>query len=266
MARTFDQIYSQIDAARANYPALSGLNSVSATAVYKALISVFASAGVVLEQYFDLFKQDLKELAAAAQPGTAAWLATKVKEFQYSTTQTYFLTYTNGTIQYNIINPSDRIVTNVAVVELAGGGVLIKTAKTAGSTLVPLSNNERNALQAYMNRLKFAGMNLAVQSLAADSLRIYRNVVYMGTISQTAIQTQVEAAINNYLSKLPFDGVVQDTSIDDAIQTVPGVVDIPTGYTQLNGQTINGRSTLPAGYAVIDGANPLSSTLTYVAI
>src|SRR5690606_37796732 len=106
-----------------------------------------------------------------------------------------------------------------AVVD-SGGQVVIKIAKLSGTTPVPLSAGELSAFDAYINQVKFAGTNILTISRTADLLKIYYDITYdplVLTPSGESINTPgvypVEAAINNYISNLPFNGILNLTKL-----------------------------------------------------
>jgi hypothetical protein len=245
---------------------LDGLSSVSATAIYKAFELNFAKAGNELENLWDATRTDLQEIANTGVPHTGPWWAAKVLQFQYDAVTPYYLVWDAATSSfvYNVVDETKRIVTRVAVNELAGGGFQIKVAK-GSPTPTALATAEANALLAYIQRIKAVGTFPQLVNLPPDELGLYIEVKYDGTVAVGVVRPLVEQAINTYIASLDFDGVLRWSKIIDAIQAVGVVIkDANFNSATLNGAPFSRETTFPAGHAVIAAGTPLVTTVTYV--
>ncbi len=83
MARSINTIVALLDAEQANQTALSGLNSPSNSAIYTLFKYIVATQMYLQETLWDIFKADLEAKIKTAAVGSAAWLQSKVLEFQY---------------------------------------------------------------------------------------------------------------------------------------------------------------------------------------
>ena len=107
-----------------------------------------------------------------------------------------------------------------------------------------------------------------------DLLRIEYTIVYNPIVPLAILQPNVYAAIENYISNLPFDGIFRVQHLYDAIQNVDGVVDIvvPSNAvkTRLSAiaQFVNIQTNhVPTyGYYKIDttAGNTLNDTITFI--
>jgi hypothetical protein len=73
--------------------------------------------------------------------------------------------------------------------------------------------------------IAFAGQEIKCVSIAADRVYLEGTITYDGQYAGV-IQDKVIEAIENYFANLAFDGTIYMLSIIDAIQSVPGVIDI----------------------------------------
>lgn len=274
MARTVNEIYQTILDAKAAQPALSELNSPSQTAIWRLWAFVVATCQWLVERLWDEFRAETEAFATRSVAGTAPWYKEKALEFQWNAGTTYFVTFDeNHRVVWNETVPEDRIVKYASVVESGNGMVLVKVAKDAGGTPVPLASAELASFSDYMHTVKFAGTRMQSVSYNADKLRVYGAVYYDPISNLNVVKSEVERSINAYLSSLPFDGKVYVERIFDAVQKVKGVVsfrltrvaadpgDVAV-YDLASGVNLRFWPTL-AGYVVPDSANPLSATISY---
>ena len=219
MARTVQQIKQQMLDAKNADPTLSTLTSTSQTAKWNLYYFIVASCIAVFEQLQDLFKVDLENIAATAAPSTPQWTRQKVMKFQ--TGDVAELNTTTFVIEYPTINTANQIITRCAVVTAPNRTVLIKVAKS--DPPAPLSGSEVTELEDYIKTFNPAGIDFAVISEDSDKMEVVANIYYNGQYS-TVISTNVEAALNNYMASLPFNGRITTQSVIDAIQSAEGVI------------------------------------------
>ncbi|GAA4349761.1 hypothetical protein GCM10023185_06730 [Hymenobacter saemangeumensis] len=272
MARSIATIQAAIAADRATRPELAGLTSPSATAIYRLIEYLVAVSQWVQETLWDRFKADVDATIARAPAGTAAWYADQALLFQLNDPLVILPTGKPG---YAAGTTGERVVTRATAKENGSTGRLfIKVAKAGPrpGTLAPLDQlTELVQLRGYFDRIKFAGTRLEVRSRQADRLRVAAKVYYDPLLPRATVQAAVVAAIENYLAKLEFDGLVYVAKLQDAIQAVPGVRDVQ----MLTVTAVTGASTAvpvvrvyetEAGYIVPDPTpgNTLADTLTFL--
>jgi hypothetical protein len=165
-------------------------------------------------------------------------------------------------------------VKRCAILERPDGVVLIKAAKLDGSLPTGLLQNEQDALVSYIKKIRFAGTRFVLVSGSGDQIRVSLNVYYDPIVLIGTVQNAVESAIRNYVSALPFNGVLQASTLLDRVQECTGVKDVTivgidsrylTGGTWVS----VGRTHVPNfGYYVFDTvpANTLAQTLNYIAV
>lgn len=224
MARSSTQIQNQILAEVANQPALAGLTSTSVTAIWRMFVNVVSSALTVNEQLWDVKQVELEKIAAEAVAGTASWLQRQVLNFQLGD---QVQVNQNYSVSYPVTDTTKCIVTHCSVKQLPlSREVLVKVAKGSQNALQPLLQTEKDALTSYLTKLQFAGTNLSVISFQPDILVSDINIYFDAEYVQAVVKAGVIDTINNFLKLLEFDGVLYKTKLIDAIQSVPGVVDV----------------------------------------
>jgi hypothetical protein len=228
MAKTIQEIQEEMIAAKEGYQELSGLSG-SASAIWRLLFFIIATAVWTLERLFDLHKVEVSGIIATLKPHTARWYAAKAKLFQYGDNLIPDSDLYDNTGKTDEEIQTSRIVAYSAVVEVEKQ-LLIKTAKITDD-LQPLSTDELTAFAEYMSRIKDAGVQVTAISEPADNLRlsldIYYNPLVLNSEGQRldgAGMTPIADAVRNYLKNLPFNGEFVLAYLIDALQHVEGVV------------------------------------------
>jgi hypothetical protein len=224
MARSSTQIQNQILAEVANQPLLAPLNSTSQSAIWRLWVNVFAAVQNVNEQLWDVKQTELEKIAAESVAGTAAWLQRQVLNFQFGD---QIVVNPNYSVSYPVTDASKRIVSRCSVKQLPEDRVvLVKVAKGTQSALQPLAQPERDALTSYVHKVQFAGTYITVISLEADRLTADIDVFFDAEYVQSVVKANVVVAINEFLKNLEFDGVLHKNQLQNAIEAVPGVLDL----------------------------------------
>lgn len=285
MARTITTIYDSLIAEKNSNSVLSALQpsvddaqtllsdltSTSKVARWRLMLWVVAFGIWIHEALWDETKKEIEQIAANVVPGTTRWYARIALQFQLG----YQLLYLNDKFQYAQVDANAQIVKRAAAIDL-NGQVLIKVAKIVSNQVTPLTTTELAAFEAYINQIKYAGVATIIVSRNADLLKLVANVYYdpqvldaNGQIINTASKP-VEDAINAYVSGLPFNGELLLSKLVDAIQAAQGVKDvvIVSAHSKVGTGPYNPIAvsyTSDAGHMAIDPANPLTSTITYIA-
>jgi hypothetical protein len=227
MARSFSDIQLGITTAIAAEPALAGITSTSNTSIWGQFRDVIASSLQISEQLADVQELRMNTIADEAVPGTPSWLRRRVLEWQYGDT---IQLNQDLTLSYLVEDETKRIVTRCSVQEVNDTReVLLKVAKGDIGNLSPLTLLERQGLEAYLARVKFAGIHLVVVSLQGDRIVTGVSVFYDAQYVVADVKANVLKAINTYYEQLPFDGNLVLTKLTDAIQAVDGVTDVQLG-------------------------------------
>lgn len=257
---------------------LSDLSSGSKVAIWRLLFFVVAVGIWVHEVLFDKHKADIEKRANEIITGTPLWYREECFRFQYGDS----IEWNGKQYIYLIHDTTKQIIKRAAVIEATGPQgqiqVRIKVAKLDSADLpTPLTTAELTAFKEYIAKVKFAGTNIAIISRDADLLKISYDVTYdplvingNGELISDPSIKPVELAINNHIQNLPFNGILNLTSLTDAIQTAQGVIDpvlnnAEAKYGSLAYATINKNYNANAGHMKIDPAFPLATQLNYIA-
>jgi len=271
MARTIAEIQSSIIAAKNADATLSGLTSTSQTAIWLLWTWVVATSQWVLEQLFDAHKVEVSGLIAQQKPHTLQWYVTVAKAYQKG------ITLPPDTDTYPVVPPSDPsvlIVAYAAAVELTGL-VRIKAAKIHSGSLAKLGA-DLPAFQAYMGRIKDAGVRLQITSDDPDTLQLALNIYYDPLILDSSgarldgiSATPIKDAVKYFLENLPFNGLFVLNYFIAALQSVEGVrigevVSAQAQYGLLPYTGIPVEYLPDAGYMVLDETF-FDANITYTA-
>lgn len=257
------ELWTSIMANAISDPLLAGLTSTSNTAIWRLWAFITAVCIWMHEYIWSLYQKEIQTIADSAIPNTAAWLQKQVLLFQYG----HNLLFENYRPYYTTVDLSARIIARSAVID--GVPAVVKVAKMSGSALTPLSAIELSALGFYVDQIKPVGTPIQLLSLSPDKIKVVAEVHYRGLLSLSVVKQQVELAINSYLANLPFDGRLYLSELQDAVQSVQGVIDAHLTYVGfqiglLPYEQIAREHQTYAGYCEIDAANPLVATITYL--
>jgi hypothetical protein len=231
MARTITEIQNDMISRITATAGLTDLNSTSKTAVWRMWTYIVAVTVWALENLFDLHKNEVNTLINEKAPHSLRWYANKAKDFQYGSELVDGEDYYDNTTLSEEEVTKRKIIAFSAVVEQAKG-LRLKVARIVSDDLDALSNIQLASFEAYMNRIKDAGVNpLIIESLPADNLKLTLNIYYnplvldnTGSRLDGTDPNPVGKKIKDYLKNLPFNGTMVLAYLVDALQQVDGVV------------------------------------------
>lgn len=276
MARKIATIKEAIRVEKNNYPVLAPIlfaeEGGSKVGILNNIADVVSININVFEQLQDAYKSELEQIALNAIPGTSAWIKSKVEEFQYDTVTAQYIQLVDLVPVYQSVDTTKQIISRVAVIESGNGVVVVKVATSEPP--VALSAPQKTSLEQYLDIIMPAGPTITVSTALADKLYVGANVYYDGQFAGS-IQSDVNAAINNYLAALDFNGVVYVSKIQDAIQAVAGVKDVQLTLVKarqdatafLGATTLTRQWTTIAGYIVEEttSGQTFSDSIVYTA-
>lgn len=287
MARNTEEIYNSIIAAKADFPELEGLTPVvddaqtmltdlstnSNVSDWRIWTYIYSYAQSLLESFFDLFKIELKEIAATLHYGTLPWWRKAAKDFQLGHDLVWDATLNR--FKYAVDDADARIIKRSSSgTQPDTQEVVVKVAKADGD---PLTVLELAAFEAYCELIAPAGINTTVISQVADDLLLEIEVYYDplvmaadGSLLSDAAVFPVELAILNHISSVEFDGEFVKTKFQDELQLAVGVVNpmIRNVYSRIGIASfveIGDKKQAYSGQFRIDPLTPLSDQITYTA-
>lgn len=244
---------------------LAELESISRTSNEGLFIYIPAYISAFFEEYvFKLFRSQIQSVIDNNTNLNDRWWATEIKKFQDG--DELLFSASNKRPYYAVIDPDKQIIKYAAVVS-QGGFSQVKVSKTDKE---PLGPDELSRAIAYMREVQPSGANCEMVSLPSDKIKTPVTVYYNALKSEEVIAPLVEAAINNYLDNLEYNGDFYKSKFQDAIQAVPDVVDVVLGDFEARPNaepsfTVFSRIYNPvSGVIEIDPDFPLEDAITYI--
>ena len=256
MARTIKEIKDSMTATFVNESAVVtayGLNTkktfdqqFSSVSIESILFYCFAFAVWTLETLFDKHKAEVEAKIEQLEPHTLRWYVNKAKAFMYG----YKLV--QDTDYYDTSNMSETDIeaarrVKYAVATESNTVVYLKVAgQNDKQQPCLLTRSELDALTAYMNTIKDAGVAIKLINEEADQIKIHLKVYYDATVLDAEGvnadgNKPVEDAVRSVITNLPFNGVYRNTDLLAAITKLPGVevADIVEVSTKVNNAAEN---------------------------
>lgn len=226
MARTVNEIFAEIVAAKEADSNLSSLTSNSTRAIWRLWAFVIAGCIAIFEQIMDVYVSTIETLVSKSPAASTLWIQDKMFKFQYDATNPQIIQLIDLAPQYPVVDATKRIITACSVTSGISNVVNVKIAK--GSPYQALSGSELSAAQSYINTIGVAGITYTCISLDADKIYIDAEIFYTGQYS-AIIKSSVVDTLNNYLQTLSvtnFDGSIKMSDLEGIIRNVAGVVDV----------------------------------------
>lgn len=196
--------------------------STSSVAEWRLWTYIIATAIHLFEITLDLFRKEVDSLTNKITPGTTRWYAEMCYRFQNG----HELLFDDKTamLYYPVDDASARIVKIVAITE-GQNSLLIKAAKIDNSgTIIPLTLEEKYNFTAYIDAIKFAGVNTDVISTTEDKIRYHLEVWFDPSVPNTLVRSNVLAALNTFKTALGFDSMIYTQKLIDTVMSASGVI------------------------------------------
>ena len=285
MARTIAQIYNAMITAKENQGDLDGLapdqdtfsdlrtdqlNNPSTVAIWRLMLYIVAVLIHISDVLLDQFIVDVDEKIRVSKWGTLEFLQNESLKYQNGDS----LVWNGNAFVYDPVTPANQIIKRAAVVVADTGVLLFKVAKLDGNgDPEPLTGGEKTSFESYVDKIVHAGAQFDIISEVSDDLKLVLDVVFDpqvlnpdGSKIGDAATFPVIDKINEFIGNLPFNGVINLTSLVDAIQSVDGVVDpvLKQAFSKYGGlsyQEFEKNITPNAGHSKLDEVN---SVITYI--
>lgn len=222
----------------------------SKVSVIRLLFWVVASVIALKETLLDEWKESVKKVAEDTHYGTSAWW--KKAAFDYEVGKD--LVVVDGKVGYATIDESKRIITAASVTEL-GRVIKIKVAKGEVGNLSPLSAEELQSFNGYLNAIKPLGLIVSASSESANNVIVNGVLTYEGEYLKSDIEERVNEAINGYLKNLEFGGIFYIGRMVSEILKVDGVVNADIDSVMIDNVNVDGKASPSSGYAILSANN-----------
>lgn len=229
MIRTLSEIYAEAKDERNRYLELTEFENSSKMSVLDAFTWVTSACIWTFENILDVFKIDLARDLQYRINGTPSYFANALLKYQAGD---HLMMNEEGTaFSYSHIDESKRIVTKVAYNEEEEIGfhdklIRFKIATGKPGSYAPIPEEELVGVRDYLNSIMFAGQHARIDSREGDVLVPRVVVYYDGAVTEEDLFSEIEAALNDFIAGIEFNGLVYAQKIIDCIQKVEHVTDV----------------------------------------
>lgn len=284
MARSIEEIKTEMITIKSNQPDLIALNSKSSSAIWRLKIYIIAVAIWTLETLFDVHALEIDKKLSELKPHTPRWYRNKALAFQYG---------------FDLLTDSDRfnndgktpeeiqvskIIKYSAVTEADDQSrLIIKIATEKNNVLAPVLTPQYNAFKSYIKEFKDAGVKITIINYLPDrlrlSIRVVRDPLVLDANGLNILKgtIPVNQALNDFMKELPFDGQLSLQKLEEKLLKVEGVKDLKVDLAETSWidskvndygawQAIDINKIPISGYFTVNLTEntPTKSTITYV--
>ncbi len=204
----------------------------SEVSIEKLLFEFIAYAVFLLELMFDTHKKEIDTRLANEKAGTLPWYRTMALRFQYGFDLVPDHDYFDNSNATVAEIEASKIIKYAAVNESEQSSrVIIKIAGESGNTLAPLTDEQKESFQEYIEEIRFAGVAFTVINYLPDRLflrlQIQRDALVLSENGQSILNGNypVIEAIQQFMKELPFDGEFRNNNLIQKLRSVSGVKD-----------------------------------------
>lgn len=207
---------------------------------------------------------EITSIVTNSKVPVAQWYITKALEFQYGdVVEVNPLTYA---VAYPTLDESKQIIGAVTTLD-SQNCLTLKVRKKDYSLMTA---DELSSFTAYMQRVKAAGTQIAIENYDGDLFTFNMDIVYDGNYGISLIKSSVEQAITDYLLNLGTSSKFLTNELVNRLQAIKGVIDprmIESKVVNAVGVMVafNYEYLTGAGWGQINPSTPLSTTLNYIA-
>lgn len=229
MSRTIKEIYNEAIAERNKRLELSEFSSDSKMSIMNGLTWTVAAVIHSFETLLDVFAVDISTAINGRVNGTPTFYANALLQYQQG--DELSVREDGLAFGYANVDETKRIITQVSYIESTDdvnldSKLILKVATGEKGHLTPLPVSEMIPVNAYINKLKFAGTRIEVISREGDVLIPRITVYYDGGIPESEIYDCIEERLNEYIMQAPFDSSVYVSSIIEKVRSVEHITDV----------------------------------------
>ncbi|MGC1471556.1 MAG: hypothetical protein WA775_03095 [Psychroserpens sp.] len=215
---------------------LQNLTSQSKVSQWRLFLWVTAFMIWTSEKLMDIERADIEQRIAETRPFTRSWYVATSLLYQHGYELPEFGIYDLPTTpQEEQAIAASKIVNKASVVQaiISGVGSLrIKVATLINGELEPLTSQQLNGFQQYIELMGAAGVYVIATSTVADDLKLEIDIHFNALILDNegkrldgTNDTPVQNAITNYLKSVDFDGQLNLVKLTNVLESVEGVED-----------------------------------------
>lgn len=240
MARTIKQIYDEAVVERNKRLELSEFSSDSKLSILNGITWTFAAVVFSFEAILDVFSVDISKVINNRINGTPTYYINALKQYQKGDE---ILVREDGlAFGYAENDSTKQIVTQASYMESHSdvnldNKLILKVATGDKGNLHAIDIEELTMIQAYINKIKFAGTRIEVTSGEGDVLVPRVSVYYDGAVMESVVYDLIEERLNVFMQDIKFDSTIYVSDIIAAIRSAEHVTDvyIDTNATPMQG-------------------------------
>lgn len=229
MSRTIKQIYDEAVRERNKRLELSEFKSDSKLSIMNGITWSFAAVVFSFEVLLDAFSVDISEVINNRINGTPTYYINALKQYQKGSE---LVVREDGlAFGYAETDTTRQIVTQASYMESHSdvnldNKLILKVATGNRGALHAIDREELVLIQAYINKIKFAGTRIEVTSQEGDVLIPRVSVYYDGAVLEAEVYDLIEERLNAYMQDINFDSTIYVSDIISAIRKAGHVTDV----------------------------------------
>ncbi len=229
MSRTFKEIYNEAVRERNKRMELTEFSSDSKLSIMNGMIWVVAAVIYSFETILDVFAIDISNTINNQVNGTPNYYANAL--LQYQKGDTLMVREDGLAFGYATVDETKHIITQVSYSESSSdvnldNKLVLKVATGQKGNLSAILQEDLVLINAYINKIKFAGTRIEVTSHNGDVLIPRISVYYDGAVLESEIYDAIESKLNEYIMNIEFDSGIYVTKVIEAIKKVEHVTDV----------------------------------------
>ena len=241
MSRTIKEIYNEAVQERNRRLELTEFASDSKLSVMNGILWVVAAVIYSFETLLDVFAVDISEVINSRINGTPNYYANALLQYQQG--DELIVREDGLAFGYAQVDETKRIITQVSYVESTDDSnldskLILKVATGTKGHPEAIPAEELAPVNAYINKLKFAGTSIEVISTKGDVLVPRLTVFYDGAIPEAEVYDNIGAQIRGYITSIDFDAAVYVSRLTDAIREAEHVTDVYIDESAVPGQGV----------------------------
>lgn len=229
MSRTIKEIYNEAVKERNRRLELSEFSSDSKLSIMNGITWAVAAVIHSFEMLLDVFAMDISNTINSRINGTSLYYVNAL--FQYQKGDSLTVRGDGLAFGYETVDETKRIITQVSCTEVTSekdidSKLLLKVATGEKGRLSAIPQDELVMINAYINRIKFAGTKTEVVSLKGDVLIPRISVYYDGAVMEAELYDMIDEKLNGYIMNIDFDAGVYVSKITEAVRKAGHVTDV----------------------------------------
>lgn len=229
MSRTIKQIYEEATRERNKRLELSEFDSDSKLSILNGITWTIAAVVFSFESILDVFAIDISNVINNRINGTPTYYINAL--LQYQKGDELMVREDGLAFGYANIDETKQIITQASYMESSSdvnldNKLILKVATGEKGKLQSIPKEELMMIQAYINKIKFAGTRIEIASQEGDVLIPRVSVYHDGAVMESEVYDSIEEKLNEYMMNIKFDSTIYVSDIIAAIRGAEHVTDV----------------------------------------